>query len=216
MSGTNDTEMILNNDNETTFEESAANETAAEAYGAVTRRADGSYVIYKGGAPYHVPDTEEFAEEFAAVSAYAAEHPDEVADEPAPPEPTFEELKASKKAQITAYYDRVMATAKEGYSAGEIETWDVQRKGAADILAGETSEEAVFVTELAAARSEASGVTITAEQLAARIMANVEAANALIRAALGKQQGECDRADAAETPEELEAITPSFSMEDAG
>ena len=47
-------------------------------------------------------------------------------------------------------------------------------------------------------------------------MANVEAANALIRAALGKQQGECDRADAAETPEELEAITPSFSVEDAG
>lgn len=216
MSGTNDTGMILNNDNETTFEESVANETAAEAYGSITRRTDGSYVIYKGGVPYHVPDTEEFAEEFAAVSAYAAEHPDEVADEPAPPEPTFEELKASKKAQITAYYDHVMATAKEGYSAGEIETWDVQRKGAADVLAGETSEEAVFVAELAAARSEASGVTITAEQLAGRIMANVEAANALIRAALGKQQGERDRADAAETTEELAAITPSFSMEDAG
>lgn len=192
------------------------NAGAVGEYGAVTRRADGSYVIYKGGVPYHVPDTEEFAEEFAAVSAYAAEHPDEVTEEPAPPEPTFEELKASKKAQITAYYDRVMAKAKEGYSAGEIETWDVQRKGAADVLAGETSVEAVFVAELAAARSEAGGSTITAEQLAGRIMANVEAANALIRAALGKQQGECDRADAAETPEELEAITPSFSMENAG
>lgn len=193
------------------------NAGAAGEYGAVTRRADGSFVIERGRVPYHVPDTEEFAEEYAAVSAYAAEHPDEVADEPAPPAPTLEELKERKKAQIIAYYDGVMRRAKSGYSAAEIETWDVQRKGAADILAGSAeSAEAQFVAGLAAARSEAGGAALSAQALAERILANVEAANVVIKAALGKQQGECDRADAAETPEELEAITPSFSMEDAG
>ena len=216
-----ETEMILNNDNGTTPEETAVNETvnetASETYGGITRRSDGSYVIDRGGMPYHVPNTEEFAEEFAAVSAYAAEHPDEVTDEPAPPEPTFEERKEQKKQEIISYYDRVMAAAKEGYSTGEVDTWDIQRQGAADILAGDTSTtEAQFVATLAANRSAASGQTITAEYLAQRIQANVAAAQALSLAALGKQQGEYDLAEAATTPEELAAIVPSFAMPAGG
>ncbi len=212
-----ETEMILNNDNGTTPEESAANETASESYGGITRRSDGSYVIDRGGMPYHVPNTEEFAAEFAAVSAYAAEHPEAVTDEPAPPEPTFEELRERKKGEIIAYYDRVMAAAKEGYSTGEIETWDIQRQGAADILAGNASTtEAQFVSTLAANRSAASGQTITAEYLAQRIQANVAAAQALSLAALGKQQGEYDLAEAATTPEEHAAKVPSIALPPAG
>lgn len=208
-----ETEMILNNDNGTTPEESAVNETASESYGGITRRSDGSYVIDRGGMPYHVPNTEEFAAEFAAIDAYAQENPECVTEEPEPPQPSFEELRERKKREILAYYDRVMATAKEGYSAGEIETWDVQRQGAADILAGDTSTtEAQFVSALAAGRSAASGQTITAEYLAQRIQANVAAAQALSLAALGKQQGEYDLAEAATTPEELAAIVPSFAM----
>ncbi|WP_302795293.1 hypothetical protein [Cloacibacillus evryensis] len=209
-----ETEEMLNNDNGTILEESAANETASETYGGITRRSDGSYVIDRGGMPYHVPNTEDFAEEFAVIDAYAQEHPGEVSEEPEPPEPTFEELQASKKAQILAYYDHVMATAKEGYSAGEVDTWDIQRQGAADILAGDTSTtEAQFVISLAAGRSAASGRTITAEYLAQRIQANVAAAQTLSLAALGKQQGEYDLAEAATTPEELASIVPSFTVE---
>lgn len=119
-----------------------------------------------------------------------------------------------KKAEILAYYDHVMSQAKQGYSGGEIDTWDIQRKGAADILAGNTSTtEAQFVATLAANRSAASGQTITAVYLAQRIQANVAAAQALNLAALGKQQGQYDLASAATTEAELDAIVCSFDME---
>lgn len=42
----------------------------------ITRRtADGSYVVLKGGMPYHVPNSEQYAEFFAQLDAYAKEHP---------------------------------------------------------------------------------------------------------------------------------------------
>ncbi len=126
----------------------------------------------------------------------------------------FDVLKRRKKAAILAYYDGIMAQAKQGYSGGEIDTWDIQRKGAADILAGNTSTtEAQFVATLAANRSAASGQTITAVYLAQRIQANVAAAQALNLAALGKQQGQYDLASAATTEAELDAIVCSFDME---
>lgn len=119
-----------------------------------------------------------------------------------------------KKTDILAYYDNVMAQAKKGYSTGEVDTWDIQRKGAEDILADNTSTtEAQFVTQLAANRSAASGVTITAVYLAQRIQANVAAAQALNLGALGKQQGQYDLACAATTEAELDAIVCSFDME---
>lgn len=65
----------------------------------ITKRVDGSFVIEKNGYPYHVPtDWPEWAE----IAAYAEAHPEEVELEPAPPEPTLEELKALKTAQIAA------------------------------------------------------------------------------------------------------------------
>jgi hypothetical protein len=107
-----------------------------------------------------------------------------------------------------------MSQAKQGYSGGEIDTWDIQRQGASDILAGNnTTTGAQFVIQLAANRSAANGTTITAKYLAQRIQANVAAAQALNLAALGKQQGQYDLACAATTEAELDAIVLSFSME---
>ena len=95
----------------------------------------------------------------------------------------------------------------------EIETWDIQRKGAEDILAGNTTtSEAQFVTSLAEKRSSVNGATLTATDLATRINSNVSLASAVSVAALGKQQGQYDLANAATTQEELDNIVLSFDM----
>ena len=59
----------------------------------VIRRVDGSYVIAYAGYPeYHVPNKDEFTVLWAEIDAYAREHPEQVTDEPAPPQPTEREL----------------------------------------------------------------------------------------------------------------------------
>lgn len=73
----------------------------------ITRRADGSYVITHNGYPYHVVDDEEMASFWSEVNVYAQEHPEQVTDEPAPPEPTEAELLARAKAIKSAEFDAV-------------------------------------------------------------------------------------------------------------
>lgn len=76
----------------------------------ITRRADGSYVIAYAGFPeYHVPNNEEFAALWAQVNSWANEHPEQVTDEPAPPEPTDEELLERAKSLKAAEFDEIMA-----------------------------------------------------------------------------------------------------------
>ncbi|WP_458401140.1 hypothetical protein [Mailhella sp.] len=65
----------------------------------ITRRvADGSYVVQKNGLPYHVPDSEEFAEFFSQLDEYARAHPEAVTEE-RPHVPTEEE---ERRAEIEA------------------------------------------------------------------------------------------------------------------
>ena len=71
-------------------------------FGNILRRPDGSFVIERGGQPYHVPDAEEFAELFAQVAAYAEERPEMVTDEAPPAPPTPEELAEARRAEILA------------------------------------------------------------------------------------------------------------------
>lgn len=59
----------------------------------IIHRADGSYVIpYNGYPAFHVPHTARYAKLWAEIDAYAQEHPEQVTDEPAPPQPTEREL----------------------------------------------------------------------------------------------------------------------------
>ena len=76
----------------------------------IIRRADGSYVIpYNGYPAFHVPNTARYAKLWAEIDAYAQAHPEQVTDEPAPPQPTEEELLERAKALKAAEFDRAMA-----------------------------------------------------------------------------------------------------------
>ncbi len=103
----------------------------------ITRRADGSYVITHNGYPYHVVDDEEMASFWSEVNVYAQEHPEQVTDEPAPPEPTEAELLARAKTIKTAEFDAV-----------DMRHRDELMELTADILATSISPDPVSVEEL--------------------------------------------------------------------
>ena len=71
-------------------------------YENLTYNLDGSYTFVKNGLPYNCPNTGEWESEFAKVDAWAKEHPDKVQHEQPAPDPTFDELRARKKAEIAA------------------------------------------------------------------------------------------------------------------
>ena len=58
----------------------------------IIKRLDGSYVVTKGGFPYHVPNEGEFADFWVEVNAYTIEHAENVTEEPPPPPPTPEQI----------------------------------------------------------------------------------------------------------------------------
>ena len=164
----------------------------------ITKRADGSYVIEKNGYPYHVPtDWPEWAE----IAAYAEAHPEEVELEPAPPEPTLEEMKATKRAEIWGAGDAILSQVKNNFTAAEIEAWPKQEQGAKDIQAGNTdTDSAKFVAGIAAQRGMAT------ETLVAKIMGHVETYAALSATVIGEQQRLDDMIKTATTQEQLDAI----------
>ncbi len=49
-------------------------------YKNIQKKADGSFVLEKNGYPYHLPNTDEFKEEYEFVEKYAAAYPEEVSD----------------------------------------------------------------------------------------------------------------------------------------
>lgn len=80
----------------------------------VYRRADGSFLIALSmpgarGLPYHVIESDPLWDE---VSAWAAEHPDQVHPDPAelpPNPPTLDETKAAKRAELMTMRDQLIA-----------------------------------------------------------------------------------------------------------
>ena len=125
----------------------------------------------------------------------------------------FTVLKERKKSEIIAYYDNILGLVKKGYSQGEIDTWDLQLRGAEDILAGKLdTSPAQFVISLANARVAAGDTEMTPAVLAERISANAAKAATLQSPVMGKQGAEWKLADEATTEEELAAIVPSFDL----
>ena len=125
----------------------------------------------------------------------------------------FATQKERKKASVISYYDAIMAVTKQGYSQGEIDTWQLQAQGADDLLAGNTDTEAAkFVAALAQARQAAGDTQMTPEYLAQRIKVNAAAAAALQVPVMGKQGAEWAAADKATTEAELDSIVPYFDL----
>ena len=173
-------------------------------YENLTRNLDGSYTFVKNGYPYNCPNMGEWAlsGEYAAVHAYALEHPDEVTVEPEPDPPTLEELREAKRREIWGAGDAILAAVKRNYTQAEIESWSKQEQGAKDLAAGVTdSEAAQFVAGIATLRG------IPVETLRDKILANVVAYGQLCTAVIGTQQRLDDLIKAAETADDLAAIT---------
>ena len=119
----------------------------------------------------------------------------------------MEELRAEKIHEIQQASNSAIASMTAGYTVGEVQSFEQQRRGAADILAGNTgTEDAQYVAALVTARAAAGDEGMTALELAGRIAANAAAAAQATIAILGLQQGLEVRARAATTPEELEGI----------
>ena len=115
--------------------------------------------------------------------------------------------KAAKIAEIQAASDAAIASLESGYTQGEIKSFDRQRQGALDILAGNTTTpDAQYVAALAAARYAAGDSDSTAVWLAQRIKDNADAAATYTIAILGKQQGLEALVRAAAGVAEVEAI----------
>lgn len=132
---------------------------------------------------------------------WLAAHP-----QPEPPEPDIDELKAAKIAEILAISAAKMAVIEEGYSDGEVKTFEQQYAGACDIKAGRDTIAAQFVAALASKRSEVGGVEVTPKQLAERIIANYTAAKEYTAVILGVQQGLETRVHLAQTVEGVAAV----------
>lgn len=119
----------------------------------------------------------------------------------------MEELRAEKIHEIQQASNSAIAAMTAGYTVGEIQSFEQQRRGAVDLLAGNTeTEDAQYVVALAAARAASGDESMTALELAGRIAANAAAAAQATIAILGLQQGLEVRARNATTAEDLEAI----------
>ncbi len=132
---------------------------------------------------------------------------------PTPPEPTLDQLKASKAREIQNRSNILMEQISDGYTDGEIKTFEQQNLGALDILNGTyNSENAMFVISLLKNRLAKTDVTneeIT--EFATRIRTNYTNASAYTSLVVGTQQHLELLVREAETKEEVEAIDAYFT-----
>ena len=117
------------------------------------------------------------------------------------------DAKAAKIAEIQTASDAAIAMLEAGYTQGAIKSFDRQRQGTIDFLAGNTTTaDAQYVAALAAARTAAGDAECTTAWLAQRIKDNADTAAAYTIQILGKQQGLEATVRAAETVEAVEAV----------
>ena len=180
----------------------------------IIRRYDNSYVIpYAGFPEYHVPNAGEWAALWADIDAYAQGHPEQVTDEPAPPQPTEAELlertKTSKLAEINAAYEAATSALVSTYPQTELLTFDKQ-EAEARAWTEDNSAETPLVDALAAGR------TMAKAELVRRIVAKADAFAVAVGYYTGQRQKYEDMVKSAETPEAVAAIVPVYTLPDMG
>lgn len=132
---------------------------------------------------------------------------------PTPPEPTLEQLKAEKARAIQDRSNTLMEQISDGYTDGEIKTFEQQNLGALDILNGTyDSENAMFV--IALLKNRLAKTDVTNEEIIAfanKIRTNYTNASAYTSLVVGTQQHLELLVREAETKEEVEAIDAYFT-----
>ena len=118
----------------------------------------------------------------------------------------LEAVRTQKILEIQQASNAAIAAITAGYTVGEVQSFDRQRAGAIDYLAGVETTDAQYVAALAAARAQAGDLECTAAWLAQRIKDNADTAAAYTIAILGKQQGLEARVRGAQTVAEVAAI----------
>ena len=119
----------------------------------------------------------------------------------------LEAVRTQKILEIQQASNAAIAAITAGYTVGEVQSFDRQRAGAIDYLAGVETTDAQYVAALAAARAQAGDLECTAAWLAQRIKDNADTAAAYTIAILGKQQGLEARVRGAQTVAEVAAIS---------
>ena len=132
---------------------------------------------------------------------------------PTPPAPTLEEVKAQKTRAIQDRSNELMQQISEGYTDGEITTFEQQNLGALDILNGTyDSENAIFVISLLKVRIAKEEPTVAEiEEFANKIRTNYTNASAYTSLVVGTQQHLELLVREATTIEEVEAIDANFT-----
>ena len=170
-------------------------------YENLTRNLNGSYTFIKNGLPYNCPNFGEWTDEFAVVDAFAQAHPENVRHESLPPEPTLDELKAQKKAEIAAarYAREIAGTTVNGI------TIDTGRNSQALITGAALA--AVIDSDYSLNWKTGSGfIHLTAPE----IIAVAQAVRAHVQSCFDREGELVALVDAAQTAEELDAIEVTF------
>lgn len=178
----------------------------------IIRRYDGSYRInYMGYPDYHVPPTDRWAALWSEVNAYAQEHPEQITDEPAPPQPTEAELleraKTAKLYEINAAYEAATSAIVETYPKTELLTFDKQEAEARSY-----NDDPTATTPLVDAL--AAGRTMDKAELVRRIIAKADAFSVAAGYYTGQRQKYEDMVKAAETAEAVTTIVPVYALPD--
>lgn len=171
-------------------------------YGQIIYRIiDDSYVITKNNLPYHVPNNDEFKEEWDKVHAYAKKYPERVTEEQpyAQPVLTFEEAKAAKLAEINMAADKTIAALTATYPDQEISTFYKQEAEARAYTADPTAP-----TPLLSALAKARGIDM--DELVKRVIAKADAFAAASGYIIGQRQALEDQLDACRTVKEVQNI----------
>lgn len=132
---------------------------------------------------------------------------------PTPPEPTLAQVKVEKAKAIQDRSNILMRQISDGYSDGEIKTFEQQNLGALDILSGNfNTENAIFVIALLKVRlnkAEPTAEEIT--EFANKIRTNYTNASAYTSLVVGTQQHLELLVREAETKEDVNAIDANFA-----
>lgn len=147
-----------------------------------------------------------YAENHKAEMVASAVHSQLLAEE-IPVLSELEQARADKIDEIQRASNAMFQKMQGGYTQGEVSSFERQKCGARDILAGKLeTEDALYVASLAQIRQAGGDQSMTPLILAQKIAANATAAEQATVMILGKQQGLEVKAREAKTLEELEAI----------